>query len=251
MKSKNPVEEFQKINLTDQNLVFLHSGKGGKSFLAKNPIAKFNGEIKDLEKFIRKHNKCLVVGYISYDTSYDLYKIKQSAADDLKLPKVYFLAFDKWQEFQTKEEQDFKIKKFPKTKIKAKNFKAKITAKEYKSAYNKIKNYLKEGDIYQINLTHRLEGKTGLHPRELFQRIIQKNRVDFLSYIEGDGFEILSASPERFIRINEDQIETYPVKGTRPRGKTKKEDEQLQKDLIEDIKEAAELNMITDLLRND
>ena len=75
-----------------------------------------------------------------------------------------------------------------------------------------IKDILKEGDIYQINHTHRLEGKTGLHPRELFQRIIQKNRVDFLSYIEGDGFEILSASPERFIRINEDQIETYPVK---------------------------------------
>ena len=251
MKSKNPIEEFQKAKLEDQNLVFLHSGKSGKSILAKNPIAKFQGKLKDLENFTKKHKNQLIVGYISYDTSYELYDIKQTAVDDLKLPKLYFLAFDKWQEFKTDKEQKFGLKKLPRTNIKAENFKAKITAKEYKLAYNKIKYYLKEGDIYQINLTHRLEGKSNLHPRELFQNIIKDNRVDFLTYIEGDGFEILSASPERFIKINKDQIETCPIKGTRPRGKNKKEDEKLQKDLIEDVKEAAELNMITDLLRND
>ena len=144
MKSKNPIKEFQKLDLKEKNPIFLHSGKNGKSILAKNPIDKFQGNIKTLKKFIKKHNKCLIVGYISYDTSYELHNIKQHAIDDLKLPKTYFLAFDKWQEFDTNKEQDFKLKKFPRTKTKSENFKAKIKKAEYKSAYNKIKKYLKD-----------------------------------------------------------------------------------------------------------
>jgi para-aminobenzoate synthetase component 1 len=126
------------------------------------------------------------------------------------------------------------------------------TQEDYSARYKKIKNYIVEGDIYQINFTHRLEGKTEKDPRLLFLDMCEKNKVDYIAYLEGDAFEILSASPERFIKISSDKtIETFPIKGTRPRGKNPQEDEVLKNKLMDSSKEAAELNMITDLLRND
>jgi len=144
-----------------------------------------------------------------------------------------------------------KRKIFKQSNAKNQNFKAEITEKAYKNAYLKIKDYIKAGEIYQINLTHRLKGKTTASARYLFTKVAATNPVDFLSYMEGPNFQILSASPERFIKIKNRNIETYPIKGTRPRGKTTTQDRKLAKDLLENAKEAAELNMITDLLRND
>jgi para-aminobenzoate synthetase component 1 len=72
-----------------------------------------------------------------------------------------------------------------------------------------------------------------------------------MAYIEGDGFAVLSASPERFVRIEGSHIETLPIKGTRPRGNTPAHDRQLHRELLGSAKDAAELNMITDLMRND
>ena len=131
------------------------------------------------------------------------------------------------------------------------NFQKEISKEEYERAFEKIQKHITEGDIYQINLTHRLKKKTKTPPRELFLEVIKENPVNFSAYMEGDGFEILSASPERFVKIENGKIETCPIKGTRPRGKTQKEDEENKKSLMESEKEAAELNMITDLLRND
>ena len=103
-----------------------------------------------------------------------------------------------------------------------------------------------------MNLTHRLEGRTKKSPRGLWSAMWEKNRADFSAYIEGDGFEILSASPERFISVSADRrIDTFPIKGTRPRGANPAEDERLKNELINSEKETAELTMITDLLRND
>ena len=77
------------------------------------------------------------------------------------------------------------------------------------------------------------------------------NPAPFLGYLEGDGFTILVSSPERFVSVRKGVIETYPIKGTRPRGQTRAEDERQKRDLLESEKERAELMMITDLLRND
>lgn len=244
----HPVEIFQKLPPDAKNVCFLHSGH--KSILTYNPVETFqsNDDIKGLEKFLTKHKKHQIIGYLSYDLAYELYNIKQHAKNDLKLPNMYFHAFEKWQEWENST-NDFEI--YDQKQYSSKNFQTTISKENYASAYKKIKNYITEGDIYQLNLTHRLEGETEMPARTLFCKIIKSNPVDFLAYIEGDGFEILSASPERFIKITGDKIETCPIKGTRPRGATKKEDEKFKKELIESEKEAAELNMITDLLRND
>lgn len=266
-KKNNPIKIFSNLPKNAKNVCFLHSGQGGKNILAWNPIAKFRDKnIESFKKFAKKYKKYKLIGYLSYDLAYQLHKIKRTAKDDLKLPEIYFLAFDKW--IETNNSQNipaippnlshtfltYTFDKLPNDTLicpRGHNFKTKITPDKYSKAFKKIKHYIKEGDVYQINLTHRLEAQTKTPPRELFLKIIETNPVDFLAYIEGDGFEILSASPERFIKIQNRKIETSPIKGTRPRGKNKKQDKKLKKELIENKKEAAELNMITDLLRND
>ncbi len=239
----------QFINAKGNSCCFLYDGQTGKNILAFESIATFTGSnIENFTKFVKKNSKNLLIGYISYDIAYGLYDIKQTASNDLKLPKIYFHAFRKWTE--TTSAKIDKIK-FKKSKHNSKNFRPEISRKKYSIAYNKIKNYIKEGDIYQINLTHRLKAETNIPARELFLRTIEKNPVEFAAYIEGKNFEILSVSPERFIKIENENIETSPIKGTRPRRKTKKEDMKMKKVLLESEKEEAELNMITDLLRND
>lgn len=249
MKSKTaPIKSFTKIPPNNQTC-FLYSAENGKSFLAANPIEKYSGsDINEFKKFCKRNKKNLLIGYLSYDLAYKLYKIPQTAKNDLKLPEIYFLAFKNWKEYEKTPKEKFKI---PNQRYFSKNFLPTVLKKNYEKAYQKIKNYLKEGDIYQLNLTHRLEAQTTIPPRKLFLRIIKQNPVNFLAYLEGDDFEILSASPERFIKVEKNKIETCPIKGTRPRGKNAQEDKKLSQELLKSKKEAAELNMITDLLRND
>lgn len=249
-KPQNPINKFLELPPSAKNICLLHSGTKGKSILAYNPKAIFSGsDLNDFKKFTEQNKDCLLIGYLSYDLAYQLYNIKPKAKDYLKLPKIYFLAFDNWIEKKSSKSQ--KISQIVFKNSKSQNFKPTITKSQYKKSYQKIKHYIKEGDIYQINLTHRLEAKTNLPARQLFAKIIQSNPVDYLAYIEGEEFEILSASPERFIKIGKDKIETCPIKGTRPRGKTPAKDKKLSQELLKSPKEAAELNMITDLLRND
>jgi len=251
MKDRDLVSKFKKLPKKSKNVCLLLGE--WTNILAWDPIEKFSYKIgekeNNFEKWVNKNTKKgrKLVGYISYDYGYQLYNIKNKAKDDLQLPDIYFLAFDKW--FESNKPKP--IKETERKKHKSKNFKATMTKSEYKKAYEKIKHHIKEGDIYQINLTHRLEAKTSLPSKELFLKIAESNPVEHLAYIEGDGFEILSASPERFIKIKNKKIETKPIKGTRPRGANRQEDQKLKKELIKSKKEAAELNMITDLLRND
>lgn len=245
--NKNPIKEFNNLPNNAKNVCFLY-GKN-KSILAWNPIAIFSShdDIDKFRKFVKKNKTKKLIGFLGYDLAYKLYNIKQTAKNDLKLPNIYFLAFDQWKEFGKSNEKIF----INNNSYKSKNFKTTINKKIYNDSFKKIQNHIKAGDIYQINLTHRLEATTTIPARTLFTKIITTNDVETFTYIEGDNFEILSASPEKFIKIKNNKIETCPIKGTRPRGINKKEDKLLEKELINSEKEIAELNMITDLLRND
>jgi len=125
------------------------------------------------------------------------------------------------------------------------------TREQYRQAFNKIKEYILDGDIYQVNLSYRWRSAFNGSRRQLFAVLCQKNPATMSSYIEGDGFEVLSCSPERFLSLDGRRVQTMPIKGTRPRGQTPEQDQQLRKELLASPKETAELAMITDLLRND
>ena len=125
----------------------------------------------------------------------------------------------------------------------------------YLEAIEKIKRYIYDGDVYQINFSQRFECDYDARPIELFHWQNYYNPSPYAGYIDGGSFHIVSASPEMFVTIQDGVISTKPIKGTRPRiseaGKGKEINAKNFDELVNSEKEQAELNMIIDLERND
>ncbi len=126
-----------------------------------------------------------------------------------------------------------------------------FTRNSYKEAIKRAKDYIKEGDIYQVNLSQRLSTEFSGDSFELYKTLRRINPAPFAAYLNYDKFQVISASPERFLRISGKDIETRPIKGTRPRGINDTEDARLKDELIRSEKDRAEHLMIVDLERND
>jgi len=122
---------------------------------------------------------------------------------------------------------------------------------EYLSAVDAIKSYIVEGDVYQVNMSQRFQAPNTRDPFDCFASMYAANPAPFFAYINAGDHQIVSTSPERFLKLGNGSVETRPIKGTRPRGKTPAEDDALRAELLESAKEDAELSMIVDLLRND
>jgi para-aminobenzoate synthetase component 1 len=115
-----------------------------------------------------------------------------------------------------------------------------------------IRRRIRAGDLFQANLSQRFEARLAQSPTDLFVRLADLSRAPFLTYVDlGRGRLVLSASPERFLRLAGSLAETRPMKGTRPRGGTPAEDRRLRAALAASVKDRAELAMIVDLSRND
>ena len=122
----------------------------------------------------------------------------------------------------------------------------------YEAAVRRAVEYVHAGDCFQVNISQRLLAPLREHPLELYGRLRRLNPAPFAAYFDLGDFQILSASPERFLRVHPDgEVETRPIKGTRPRGRTPEEDAALVRDLATSPKDRAENVMIVDLLRND
>jgi len=126
-----------------------------------------------------------------------------------------------------------------------------FTREEYLRAVQRAKDYISAGDIFQVNLSRRFETKPALPPHELYLRLRAANPAPMAAYIRFDGGAVVSASPERFLKVRGRSVETRPIKGTRPRGRTPDEDRSLAQELLASEKDNAELAMIVDLERND
>ena len=122
----------------------------------------------------------------------------------------------------------------------------------YIDAVRRAVEYVHAGDIFQVNLSQRLLAPLTEHPLDLYGRLRQVSPAPFGCYFDLGDFQIVSASPERFLQVSPaGEVVTRPIKGTRPRGRTPDEDAQLLLDLISSPKDRAENVMIVDLLRND
>lgn len=126
----------------------------------------------------------------------------------------------------------------------------------YAQAFHKVKNYIRAGDCYQVNLAQRLAVDVSGDAWQAYEQFRQLSRAPFMAYLEVDDgqgmpFEILSMSPERFLQVTENKVETRPIKGTRPRHADAALDAAEAQSLLSSVKDRAENLMIVDLLRND
>jgi para-aminobenzoate synthetase component 1 len=127
-----------------------------------------------------------------------------------------------------------------------------FTHRGYLDAVGKVREYIVAGDIFQANLSQRFQARLREPPFELYRRLRRRNPAPFAAYLAFGEVTVLSASPERFLRLDPDgQVETRPIKGTRPRGLGPMHDAALGRALAESVKDRAENVMIVDLLRND
>lgn len=126
-----------------------------------------------------------------------------------------------------------------------------LSRDEYRSAFDKVKAYLSEGDCYQVNLAQRFSAQAKGDGFDAYRAMRISNPAPFSAYLEYPELKILCASPERFLRVQQGQVVTKPIKGTRPRSADADEDLRLRDELRNHPKDRAENLMIVDLLRND
>ncbi|MFH0847125.1 MAG: aminodeoxychorismate synthase component I [Chloroflexota bacterium] len=228
------------------------------------------------------------VGYLSYDLAHFIEQLPEKAVDDLGLPESYFgfydlvLAFDNLEAKaylvstgfpETDESQRLKRAKSrlgeakdrladfvpeeetstaPATSpVATDGLKGNFTHKEYLDTVRKAREYIIAGDIFEVNISQRFEAELAITPYELYRRLRKINPAPFACYLGFPEVQVVSASPERFLRLRGDLVETRPIKGTRPRGGTPQEDEALVREILGSPKDRAENIMIVDLERND
>jgi para-aminobenzoate synthetase component 1 len=131
-------------------------------------------------------------------------------------------------------------------------FTSNFSEAQYCVAVEQLRNHIREGDVYEINLAQCFSGKAEIQcPVALYEKLIQSSPVPFAGYCKWDHMHLLCASPERFLKLNRHRLITQPIKGTAPRGNSPESDAQMAYHLRNSIKEQAENVMIVDLSRND
>ncbi|MBT9176602.1 MAG: Aminodeoxychorismate synthase component 1 [Firmicutes bacterium] len=214
------------------------------------------------------------VGFFSYDLGRMIESLPQKVQDDLQTPDIYlafyttvlavdhvenkaYIVAQSERELSQLKERLSAVRPLPHDpwagpRLSPADVKAHFSCESYSRAVDAIKEYIVQGDVYQVNMTQRLHAPLRLPPFELYRRLRRANPAPFAAYLNcGHGLRVLSSSPERFLTVRNRLVETRPIKGTRPRGRTPAEDEANAKELLGSVKDRAELVMIIDLMRND
>ncbi len=145
------------------------------------------------------------------------------------------------------EQKESEVRLFPDGVITKKS----DTLEEYSEKVNKIKQYIRDGHIFQTVLSQRWTIATGQDGFDLYCELRELNPSPYLYYFNFGDFEVIGSSPEMLVKQQGNRVFTCPIAGTRPRGKTKEEDDRLHRELLADEKERAEHVMLVDLARND
>ena len=139
----------------------------------------------------------------------------------------------------------------PKQPIAQGGYTADFTKESYCKMVQKAIDYIAAGDIFQVNLSQRFSAKMTVSPFDLYRYLRHINPAPFASYLNFTEVIVASASPERYLLLQDKLVETRPIKGTRPRGIDQESDDRLREELLSSEKDRAELVMIIDLERND
>jgi para-aminobenzoate synthetase component 1 len=221
--------------------------------------------------------ECGLFGYLAYDLKNSLERLPCTALDDLGLPHLLLyaprfiviqerssgytsllmpvLASDAPESLAANLERFRELRRQAASSGRPSEISGRLRSNFSRSAYTasieQIKEYIRAGHIYQVNMSQRFE--LGFRGRgfDLFRSLFRLNPAPFYAFVQAGDHEIISTSPERFLKRRASRVETRPIKGTRPRGRTEEADQRLAQELRQSPKDDAELSMIVDLLRND
>ncbi|SCZ77681.1 aminodeoxychorismate synthase component I [Acidaminobacter hydrogenoformans] len=219
-----------------------------------------------------------MAGYLAYDLCHHVETLPRTAKDDVNIPDAILGLYETailvdhqlneaWLaeldfrpgaearmeafEARIREAEKSGLDLEPVWKTTSPTFESNFNKEDYLESIRKIKRYIRSGDLYQVNMTQRFTAEMTDEPLMLYKKLRTINPAPFSAYMPFEEATIISSSPERFIQIRNGEIETRPIKGTRPRGKTPEEDAMESALLLASEKDRSELLMIVDLERND
>ncbi|MBT5187767.1 MAG: aminodeoxychorismate synthase component I [Kordiimonadaceae bacterium] len=193
-----------------------------------------------------------VAGWFSYEAGLCLEgKLKGLLPEKLDYPLIHMGVFKERQVFSSLDADHYWRGFENPTGYELSDIKLSLSREEYEIAFNQIQEYLKAGDIYQVNYTQKASFKFAGSPQAFYAALRNAQAVEYAAYIECEDLSVLSLSPELFVKKMNDQLIAKPMKGTCRRGRTIEEDQLRSEELLSSDKERAENLMIVDLLRND
>lgn len=273
------------ITLKSQNNQTQISQNGKTKSITGNPVQILKNLLSKY-KAVKMDNAIRftggAVGFFGYDLIRHYENLPNQPQDDLNMPEAHFLLCDQIIAFdhakqkvviiinlhaekgiereyenakKTVEQIRTQLEKpvlleqnHTKTKIK---YTSNITSKQFCEMVKKAKEYIKNGDIFQVVLSQRLCVKTDIDPFDVYRALRLVNPSPYMYFLKFEGYTLAGASPEMLVRVADGKVKTCPIAGTRKRGRTEAEDIALAQELLNDPKETAEHNMLVDLGRND
>lgn len=225
-----------------------------------------------------------LIGYFSYDMiRYVEKKLSNVPKDDLKMPECHLCMYDEiiaydhvtdkaviiqnihkgedadqiYENFEDRAQLILKKMERPaplrqdrieegQTKVTSN-----LTKEQYEQNVEAAKKYIRNGDVFQVVLSQRFEVETDAQALDIYRCLRTDNPSPYLYFFDFDKYQVIGASPEKLVSLQEGLIQTKPIAGTVPRGKTKEEDDKMIGQLLHDPKERAEHTMLVDLGRND
>ncbi|HPF47347.1 MAG: aminodeoxychorismate synthase component I [Alphaproteobacteria bacterium] len=242
--------------------LFLENNKTRKNneaaYIYDNPVdvivANHPTEIESAFKQIKQSLKqnFHVAGWISYEAGlYFEKKLRAKLPENFKIPLLYMGVYEN-RKILDDRDADYYWQSFrDRSRFEISNLHLSRSRESYQKSFDQIQNYLNAGDIYQVNFTQKAEFDFRGEARALYATLRDAQSVEYAAFIESDNLNVLSLSPELFIRKKGNNLTTKPMKGTHRRGRTSEEDIDFSEALKNSEKERAENLMIVDLLRND
>jgi len=263
------------LTLTTRGLETAITEHGQVSHSVEDPLALLQGYLDEVQQvpgvlpFVGG-----AIGYFSYDLGRRFETLPALAADDVTLPEMavglydWCVLVDHLQQrsyllHQSHRRRDYDLAAIRERLLRTDDHSLRppfrvdstlrhnIDRQEYARAFARIQHYIVEGDCYQVNLTQRFTADVSGDPWLAYVRLRQLNPAPFAAFMQTPDGAILSSSPERFLLLTGKQVETRPIKGTRPRSADPSEDRRQALALQNSRKDQAENVMIVDLLRND
>ena len=233
---------------------------------------------------------CGAVGWLSYDVAREIETLPDHAARDRDLPRLQMGVYDRlaaWKEPRGEGDVTLHVTACPRVSEgedtsetyergreraldlataavdgdpavgpadadgDSAQFQSDCGEAEFAERVRRVKQYIRDGDTFQANISHRLRADATVHPVSVFDALREVNPAPYSALLEFPGVDLVSASPELLLERNGNRLVTEPIAGTRPRGESSSADETLEAELTSDEKERAEHAMLVDLERND
>lgn len=235
---------------TSRPHLVLRDGSTGEWLLFESPrrllVARQVGEVlpllRELEEAVEEHGY-YAAGFISYEAA-PAFDSCLSVKTDPAFPLLWFGLFP----------SPTRMKALPESNgagPSGSTWRSAVTADEYRKGFEAIKDYIRNGDTYQVNFTYRMHTTIRAEPWRVFLGLMANHEAPYAAFVDTDAWTICSASPEIFFRLEGDVIESRPMKGTAARGLWPSDDRRKAADLRASKKDQAENLMIVDMVRND